>query len=334
MDYDRVPSNAVGVVMEPIGVNEQEYVLVVPPNPSAEELKSTIMNRKVEFNISKYVNEGWVFTKHNLCQFIGIGLIILLVSIAVNVAYMAAIGIKFWNTWEKQGEEEFYYDQYNYFFSSWKRILIFCAFAIARTLFFAWPILASMCKAVFIAMRNNTKIRFADFFSCFTCPYWFHLMGMGCIFLIANGISLVFWPFAIPTLYFSLTSIFAVPFHVEHYSFIGVFNSMYYSFKIFHRYFCSMLGFLLLLGVMQILGALCFLVGLFVTLPIAFVSLCYCFHHLVGVNGVAVLVPTSHLEGLPAEVAVPMQVMPAQPVQAMPVVPQVPVASAPSATLV
>jgi hypothetical protein len=308
------------VEMTPVGVLAAEFTLVVPPNPTADELKQTIMNRRVDFNISKYVNEGWIFTKHNICQFFGIGLILVLVSVGINIAYMYAMGFHFWS-WVRDGSEpEVYvdYEESPFYWHSTKRILIFCAFAVGRTLLFGFPIMASLYKAVFNAMRNNTTIQFKDFFSCFTCPYWFHVMGMGVIYLIANGMTLLFLPFAIPAFYFTLTSMFALPLHVEHYSFIGVWNSLYFSFKVFHRYFCSMLGFLLLLCVLQILGALCFIVGLFVTLPVAFVSLCYCYHHVIGVNGVAVLVPSSHLEGLPAEA----------------VTPQVPMASAPSAIIV
>jgi len=300
-------------------------VLVVPPNPSAEELKATIMNRKVEFNISKYVHEGWVFVKHNICAFFGILFIILLVSIGVNVAYVGAIGIGNWyrfytHSWEEDMHMEL----------SPRNILITAAFAVGRSLLFTFPILASMYKAVFNAMRDNTKIRFADFFSAYSCPYWFRLTGLAMVFLFIAGVWLmlmpVFWPVFFPAFYFSLTFIFGVPFHVEHYSLIGIRKSLYFSFKIFNRYFCSMLGFLLLLGVMQLLGLLCFGVGLFVTVPVALVALCYCYHHLIGVNGVAVLVPSSHLEGVPMEVAVVAPVVPS--------VPQMPIASAPSATLV
>jgi len=116
---------------------------------------------------------------------------------------------------------------------------------------------------------------------------------------------------------------FAIPIIVDNASFVGVSQSLYYSFKVFHRYFCSMLGFLLLLGVLQFLGVLALIVGLFVSMTVAFVATCYCYHHLIGVNGVAVLVPTSHLEGLPAPVPT-----------AAPVVDAIPVASAPSAAIV
>jgi len=242
--------------------------------------------------------------KHNICAFFCVSLIILVVSIGVNVAYVFAVGTDNWHRGRNSSNE--WEDMY----MEWspKNILITAAFAVARSLLFTFPILASMYKSVFNAMRNNTKIRFADFFSAYSCPYWFHLTGLAMVFLIITGIWLlltpIFWPVFFPAVYFTLTFIFGVPFHVEHYSLIGIHKSLYFSFKIFNRYFFSMLGFLLLLGVMQLLGLLCFGVGLFVTFPVAFVALCYCYHHLVGVNGVAVLVPSSHLEGVPVEVAV------------------------------
>lgn len=278
---------------------EQEFVLVSPPTPLEAEFKQTIMNRRVEFNISKYVHEGWLFTKYNLCAFFGIGLLIVLVSIAINVGYVFAIGRQYWREY---GDNEYDFE----FEWNTRTILITVAFGLGRSLLFAFPIYASMYKAVFNAMRNNAKIRFADFFSCFTCPYWFRLMGLGLSLMFLSCMGFFFWPLIFPGFYFVLTSVFAIPLHVEH-SFAGVWNSMYWSFKIFHRYFCSMLAFLLLLGVMQLIGLLCFGVGLFVTMPVAFVSMCYAYHHLIGVNGVAVLVPTAHLEGLPAEgVTVPV----------------------------
>jgi len=284
MSYDRVPSSVENnVPMQPLATVE-EFVLVTPPNPTQEEFVSTINNRKIDFNISKYVREGWLFTKYNFCQFFGIGLLIVLVSICFDVAYLFAT--------HDVHRHEYYYKWTFY------DILISVAFATARTLFFGFPILASMNKAVFNAMRNNTKIQFCDFFSCFACPYWCRSMGLALVLVLISTSPIFFWPLIFPSFYLCLACIFAIPMHVEH-SFVGIYRSLCFSFKIFHRYFCSMLALLLLLGVLQILGLLCFGVGLFVSMPVAFSSLCYCYHHLVVVNGVAVLVPTVHLEGMP-----------------------------------
>jgi len=194
--------------------------------------------------------------------------------------------------------------------------LITLGFIFGCALLIGFPIYASMYKAVFNAMRNNSKIRFADFFSCFACPYFFRLAVLALVLTTLSCMGFLFWPLTLPAFYFSITSVFAVPLNVDQASFMGVCEALMHSFKLFHRYFCSLIGFLFLLGCMQILGALCFGVGLFVTIPVGFTAICYCYHHLVGVNGVAVLVPLSHLEGVPAGSNVDLT--------------QVPVASAPS----
>jgi len=305
MSYDRVPNVPSEVAMPAVAV-DQEFTLVTPPNPTADEFRTTILNRRVEFNISKYVNEGWLFTKYNICQFFGVAILVILVAVALDVAEVFAKG------WGFQTRE--YFHEWNT-----RSILVTLAFAILRALMFV-PFFASGYKAVFNAMRNNTKIVFEDFFSCFKCAVFWRLMGLYLSLSLVWVAGLFFFPLLFVGLYLQLTTVFAVPIIVEQPS-VGVRQSIAYSFKIFHRYFCSMLGLLLLLLVLQFVGALCLIVGLFVTLPTAFVAMCYCYHHLIGVNGVAVLVPTAHLEGMPLSAPAPTVVVP---------VTVVPVASAPA----
>jgi len=313
MSYERVQNETPMVVM-PVVPQEQEFVLVMPPEPTLEEFKATIMNRRVEFNISKYVNEGWLFTKFNICSFFAIGLLMVAVIIGLDVAEFFAIGKSNWHHSRVDGDGE--YDEY-YFEWTTRSILVTIAFAVLRSMFIV-PMIASLYLAVFNAMRVNAKVQFADFFGCFKCTHWLRLMGLWLTLTLMWAPTVIFWPWAICALYFQLTSIFAVPILVEQKG-VSIFNAISFSFKIFHRYFCSMLGFLILLGLMQLVGLLCFGIGLVVSLPVAFVATCYCYHHLIGVNGVAVLVPTAHLEGMPA-VAMPVDVPP-----------QIPVASAPNA---
>jgi len=269
-----------------------EFCLVVPPNPTLAEFEQTIANRRVEFNISKYVHEGWSFTKYNLCQFLGISLIFVLVTVGLLVAfaYLFFGGIVLdWNQFQ-DGETDGVRFQMDW---DARTIMIAMAFTVGSYLFFYMPAFASLYKAVFNAMRTNSRVRFADFFSCFNCPYWCRLMALVLVLFIGREVG--FWLFFVPGVYFSMATVFSIPMHVEQ-SFSGVINSVVFSFRIFNRYFCSMLAFLILLGLLQIVGVLCLGVGLFVTVPVAFTSLCYCYHHLVGVNGVAVMVPVSQLE--------------------------------------
>jgi len=330
LQYDRLPQNTPSDVPLPIqGAGEEQFVLVTPPNPTAEEFKQTILNRRVEFNISRYVHEGWQFTKYNLCHFVGITLIYVAVAIGLWVLLLLALNGRLDTEMFTDGRrwEDGKNDGYS---MSWdwntRTVLISLGFNIAAYLLFYFPSMASLFKAVFNAMRANTKIRFADFFSCFTCPYFFRLMGLGILLALMREIG--FWMLVVPGVYISLATLFSVPMHGEQQAFIGIWDSIIFSAKIFNRYWCSILGLLLCLGCLQILGALCFGVGLFVTIPVAFNSLCYCYHHLVGVNGVAVMVPLTHLEGTPA---------PSTPVIVSPIVgaaSDLPAPSAPSASLV
>jgi hypothetical protein len=292
---------------------EASFVLVTPPNPTLEEFKATIMNRRVEFNISKYVNEGWLFTKFNICSFFAVGLVLIAVIIGLDVAEFFAIGKSNWHH-SRNGNDDF-----DEVYVEWtpRTIGVTVAFAVLRSMFLV-PVVAGLYLAVFNAMRANAKVQFADFFGCFKCTHWLRLMGLWLTLTLMWAPTVVFWPWAICALYFQLTSFFAVPILVEQKD-VSIFNAISFSFKIFHRYFCSMLGFLVLLGLMQLIGLLCFGIGLVVSVPVAFVATCYCYHHLIGVNGVAVLVPAAHLEGVPA-VAVPVE-MPSE----------MPIASAPSA---
>jgi len=274
----------------------------------------TILNRRVEFNISKYVNEGWEFTKFNLCQFIGIALIYTIVTVAIFVGYVYAV----WGS-----VQNFLYhgvgavaddetDGVRFYEMDWnsEEILISLAVSIGAFLLFYVPALGSMYKAVFNAMRNNSRIKFSDFFSCFTCPYWFRLGLLALVLFVVRQIG--FWLFFFPGFYFALATSFSIPMHGEH-SFIGIATAINYSFKIFNRYFCSMLAFVLCLGFLQVLGFLFFGVGLLVSIPVAFVATCYCYHHLIGVNGVAVLVPITQLEGVPPALSVQLTQLPSAP---------------------
>jgi len=290
-EEDRVGINNTPVINAPVPVPQavqSEFVLVTPPNPTAEEFFQTILNRRVEFNISKYVQEAWTFTKYNLCHFVGIALVYSIVTAGLWVAWNFAVFGDFdMDVYVNETKNIRYEMDWN-----WTTILISLAFGVGSYLFFYIPMFASLYKAVFNAMRNNSKIKFGDFFSCFQCPYWWRLMLVSTVLFVVREIG--FWLFVVPGVYVSIATVFSIPMHGEH-TFMGVVNSIKYSVKVVNRYFFSILAFILCLGFLQVLGVLCFGVGVLVTLPVAFVATCYCYHHLIGVNGVAVLMPLSQL---------------------------------------
>lgn len=161
---------------------------------------------------------------------------------------------------------------------------------VATTLLWM-PAAAGMFLAVFNAIRTNSKIKFRDFFRCFCCRYYCRLLGLS---LVLNIVRMVLYPiFIFPGVWWTYVTLFALPLHKE-FSFLGVCGSIRISITVIHRYFCQMLCFLVLLGLLQVAGFFCMLVGLFYTVPLAFAAFCFCFDDLIG------LVPAAPL-ALPQE---------------------------------
>jgi len=158
----------------------------------------------------------------------------------------------------------------------------------------AMPALAGIFAAVFNAMRTNAPIRYKDFFSGFCCRYYCRLIPLSLTLKLLTGILSIL---IIPGLWFAFVTIFAVPLHREH-KFLGTCRSICVSIKIVHRYFCRMLLFLILNGLLQVLGLFLFGVGLLVTIPLSLVALCYCYNDLIGVNGMPMILVAQPLPGI------------------------------------
>jgi uncharacterized membrane protein len=169
------------------------------------------------------------------------------------------------------------------------------------------PLASSSFKAVFLAMRTNTHVSFAQFFSSFSRPYYVRLLKLGFVLTVLHSILAIL---IFPGIYFSLVTIFVLPLHLEH-THLNIKKSIKFSLKIVHRYFCHFLGFVLLLLLLQVLGFFALLVGLFITLPLAHTSTCYAYHHLIGVNEVPLLIPRSASYVMAPVAAPPAQAVPA-----------------------
>jgi len=190
----------------------------------------------------------------------------------------------------------------------------------------SYPLIWSSYFAVFEAMRGNTHVKYRHFFRGFSKPHYRRAIGISFVLVLFQSL-LDF--LILPGIWFSFASIFVLPLHQEH-SFLTKRLSVNYSIKVVHRHLCSMLGFVLLLVVLQVLGILVFFVGLFVTIPLAHVSVCYAYHNLVGVNGVAtyVLPPMQNVQvdGQPQQPQPQPQPQQAQPQQQPQAQPQQPIA--------
>lgn len=159
------------------------------------------------------------------------------------------------------------------------KFILWAFLHLAAGILVGLPALAGMFSAVFNAMRTNSKIKFRDFFRCFCCRYYCKLAGLSTVLCVVK--TLLTFPLILPGVWWSLTTLFAIPLHKE-YPFLGVCGSIRISITVVHRHCCQVICFLLLLGLLQLAGFFCMFVGLFYTLPLAFTALCFCFDDLIG----------------------------------------------------
>jgi len=138
--------------------------------------------------------------------------------------------------------------------------------------------------AVFRALRTNARFRWADVCSGMGSNV-LHTLWMAVCMTIVTILGGVV-PFV--GIWLSFATSLIVPLHRDH-SHLGFWSALKYSVILTHRYFCSMLGFYILCVLMLIPAAVLPPV-LFFTVPITQLAMVFLYHHLVGINGVNVLV--------------------------------------------
>jgi hypothetical protein len=279
----------VAIPIAPVASLPQEVHLVptVPPVPTeAQLLERTRTSNATEFQMSRYLHEGWQFLKPNLCVFVMAELLWALIFIGLFLLTVIIINHLF--PLEYYSDEEDPYSRHSAYHMSWSRFLFSLLLLLANIVLIVTPCVSSWFIAIFNAMRTNTHVKFADFFAAFSCQYYCRLVGLG--FVLAFFRHVLSFLFYFPGIWFALVTVFAIPLHHEHPS-LGIWKSMKFSANVVHRHFCCMFGFVILLGLLQILGLLCLGVGLLITIPLAHIALCYAYHYLIGVNGVAVYMP-------------------------------------------
>jgi len=287
------------------------------PEPLTREEFDVAIQRRVQFSGCRYFRESRNFFKHNWCKLMTVTLMWAVVFLGLTCAIhriqpdnrMGWNGLEgahnYWNDYpepqpgstnmpQPSASSTSYSDQMTdprAMFAQIPqsvrcKILLQLALLAMLAIFIAMPALAGMFVAVFNAMRTNGPIRYKDFFSCFCCRYWCRLIPLSITLKLVGGILSIL---IIPGIWFAFVTIFAVPLHREH-KFLGTCKSIRVSMKIVHRYFCNLLGFIILNGLLQVLGFFAFGVGLLITVPLSFVALCYCYNDLIGVNGMPIIV--------------------------------------------
>jgi len=258
-----------------------QLIPVTPPAPNESELCDRIMGRQTEFQMSRYIHEAWMFLKPNFCIFILAQVVTGLVIFAYTMINAAILNRIFPHP-EGERSGQHFGPEPVYGLLSWVVSTVLFSSLLGTQLVCSWYI------AVFNAMRTNSHVLFRDFFSAFSCQYYFRIAALGAVLSFLH-IALSFLYF-FPALWFSMITLFSIALHQQH-SFLSIWKSIRFSARVVHRHFCSVLGFLVCLVLLQIVGFFCFLVGLLITLPLAHISLCYAYHYLIGVNGVTIYVP-------------------------------------------
>jgi len=267
-----------------VPVGPVEFVPVRTSFPTPAELEQRINNRRVEFNCNRYFSESWGFVKPNIWVWAAISFVWILLTIGFHLMIRAIVVKIFYCP---QAETMWSDDRDCSDKISNQRQFLSLFFTLIFTSLIGIPLGTSAFVAVFNSMRENRLLKFTDFFSAFNRPYYYRLVGIGALLFI---IDLILSILIIPAIWFEIATLFVLPLHVEN-QFLDVKLAMKYSIKVIHKNFCSTLGFVVLMILLQIVGLLALIVGIFVTIPIAFCALCYCYHDLIGVNGVLVLVP-------------------------------------------
>jgi len=278
----------------------------IPPPLTPEEFDVAI-ERQVHFRGCKYFRESKVFFKRNWCKLMTVTLMWALVFMGLGCAIHRIAPVHggyggHYGGYHMQDDTyppsdqmpppsaNQYYDNVPYPAQTGasdhhREVVLQMALAFFLSILIGIPAVAGMFVAVFNAMRTNGPIRYKNFFSCFCCRYFCRLIPLSVTLKVLTGLLSVF---IVPAIWFAFVTIFALPLHREH-RFLGTCKSIRASMKVVHRYFCKMLGFLILNGLLQVLGFFLFGIGLLWTIPLSFVALCYCYNDVIGVNGMPML---------------------------------------------
>jgi uncharacterized membrane protein len=257
----------------------------VPPTPDRAALGQRLMTRRVNSNVCKYFGDAFNFVLRNFCTYLGVAL----VFIAFLVIQQVVLIFSGLEQERRQGEE-----------IDWGKAIAARSVEAAFMLVLLEPIIYSGNYAVFQAMRRgNGLVSFGDFFFAFSPREFFRLLLLNLV--LWAGVVIGFVLLWAPGILWLIFTVFARHFYVEH-RFFGVCDAIGASFRMVSRYYCSVLGFLLLSFLILILGVLALVVGLFVVWPTVIVALCLMYAHYVGVNGCP-LAPTIEEDEYAAAVA-------------------------------
>jgi len=192
---------------------------------------------------------------------------------------------------------------------------------VAGKAFITQPLFAALLFAIFEAMRNNAYFRVKD---AFRCPQYLRVVRLALVWaLVSFALMMVPWVGILVIPLFILWSL-ALPLFVDNQHIpLKVRLAYRLSTRFVFRKLCLVLGTMLFIGLINFIGVLLFVVPVLFTLPYSIVLYVYLYQALVGVNGVAVLVPELQAQEQqqqqpPASVAVVVAAAPVAPVMVAP----------------
>ena len=137
------------------------------------------------------------------------------------------------------------------------------------------PLASGILLFVFY-LESGKNVRFEDFLDGFK-----HFTGLLFYTLVAGLIIFLgMLAFVLPGIYLAVSYIFT-PFYII-FGKIDFWESMELSRKLVQREWFSIFGFVLVLGVINLLGALAFGIGLFVSIPLSYCALYAAFDDIIG----------------------------------------------------
>jgi len=241
--------------------------------------------------------------------------------IFMGVVYFSLQAIFMATGWEYQplNDAGYYNDGHTqYVYRPWVTLIRGMIFEM----FVSAPVMIGFYAAIFEAMRTNSPCKYRTLLTGYACAKCYFLR-VACLSLVMGLLIRVgFMLFIIPGVYFSIVTGFVFPLHVDNrHMKLRSWQAIGLSIRTLSRYCCNWFGFVLLCLLINLLGALCLLVGLFVTIPVTVAAHAYCYHHLIGVNGMAVIVPRDAAVAAGHPLLQQVQIVPV-PVQQVPPVPQ------------
>lgn len=287
---------------------QQQQQLVVPRAPTAQELRSAIENRPVDFNALSYFKKGWTAFKVNFCQFWGTLIVYFLVSALILfvscMTYVKRFGKPDFGEGEGSDDGEFHPHHWNrdeedeehhFAHKAPKSLVIWAVATLAIMYLFLWiPMKSSFFRASFKALRTNSKLSLRDAFSSYSCPYFCRLLWLN---IVVTALSCIFGPFSSALVGFFGMFVFGLHADNDHLP-LGVFSSLKLSTQAVMRHFCGILAFSIMAIVLNVIGVLAFGIGLLITLPVTWFAFLFVYHDVIRINGfpvVASAVPLSQV---------------------------------------